>query len=229
VQLKQVDAIWVIPTAGRTIAPVLQQAQAKGIVVIASGLPSDYGMTAHAPGITFTNVDNAAYGKQLGTLITRCIDERLGGAGQVVVLQSPSGQQSAKDINTSITTALTGGATTIVSELKAKDRLGSQQDVSSALQGAPGTNAVVGTDDESTLGAVAAFRQAGKDPANSCIVGAGGNDEAVKSVKQGIVYAEVAFDFQADLAQKLKHLHELAANPKAPGTTLVTPLRTITQ
>jgi ABC-type sugar transport system substrate-binding protein len=231
VQLKQVDAIWVIPTAGKTIAPVLQQAQAKGIVVIASGVPADYGMTANAPGITFTNVDSAAFGTQLGTFAARCITERLGGTGEVAFLESPSGQQGSKDLNTSVRTALAGAApqSKIASDLKAKDRLASQQDVSSALQGAPGTNAAVGTDDESTLGAVAAFKQAGKDPAKSCIVGAGGNDEALKGVKDGVIYAEVAFDFQADLMQNLKHLHELAANPKAPGKTLVTPIKTVTR
>jgi hypothetical protein len=42
IQLGRVDAIWVIPTSGQSIAAAIKQA--KGIVVIASGVPSDYGL-----------------------------------------------------------------------------------------------------------------------------------------------------------------------------------------
>ncbi len=231
VQLGQVNAVWVIPVAGKTIAPVLQQAQAKGIVVIASGKPSDYGLSAGAPGITFTNVDNAAYGGKLGELTAKCITERQGGAGQVVYLQSPSGQQSSADITTAFKAALASGApkAKIVNTQTAKDRLGSQQEVSSALQGNPGANTVVGTDDESTLGGLAAFTQANKDAAKTCIIGAGGNAEAQGDVKSGKIYADVAFDFQADLMQNLKELHAMAADAKAAGKQLITPITVVTK
>src|SRR4051794_18986446 len=53
VQLGQVDAIWVIPVAGETIVSALKEAQSKGIVIVASGKPSDYGFTDSEPGITF--------------------------------------------------------------------------------------------------------------------------------------------------------------------------------
>jgi ABC-type sugar transport system substrate-binding protein len=231
VQLGQVNAIWVIPVAGKTIAPVLQQAQAKGIVVIASGKPSDYGLSAGAPGITFTNVDNSAFGGKLGEQTAKCITERQAGAGQVVYLQSASGQQSTADITNAFKAALTSGApkAKIVNTQTAKDRLGSQQEVSSAVQGNPGANTVVGTDDESTLGGLAAFAQANKAAAKTCIVGAGGNAEAQGDVKSGKIYADVAFDFQADLMQNLKELHAMAANPKAAGKQLVTPITVVTK
>jgi ABC-type sugar transport system substrate-binding protein len=230
IQLGRVDAIWVIPTSGQSIAAAIKQAQAKGIVVIASGVPSDYGLQSGEPGITFTNVDNAAFGGKLGELAGKCITERLSGNGQVISLVSPSGQQSSKDINTNVKSALTTAAPNakIVNEQQAKDRLGSQQAVSSALQGAPNANALIGTDDEATLGGLAAFQQAGKDPAKNCLVGAGGNEEAVKAVKDGKLYGEVAFDFQKDLAQNLQQLHKMANDPKAPGEQIVTPIQVIT-
>lgn len=231
VQLGQVDAIWVIPVAAKTLTPVLQQATQKGVVVIASGTPADYGLSGMQPGITFTNVDNSAFGTKLGSLTAQCITERVGGKGQVIFLQSPTGQQSTQAINDGFAGALTSGASAskIVNKEDAKDRLGSQQIVSSALQGAPDANTLVGTDDESTLGGLAAFTSAGKDPSKTCIIGAGGGAEAQQAVKDGKVYADVAFDFQADLAQNLTQLHKLAADPSAKGAQLVTPIQVITK
>ncbi len=226
VQLGQVDAIWVIPVAGQTIAPVLSQATAKGIVVVASGVPSDYGFSGKQPGITFTNVDNADYGTKLGSLTAECINTRLGGNGKVIFLQSPTGAQSTSAINDEFkkTLAKESPNTKIVNQQVAKDRLGSQQLISSALQGAPDANTVVGTDDESTLGGLDSFTQAGKDPAKTCIVGAGGGTEAQADVKSGKIYGDLAFDFQADLMQNLAQLHTLAADPSAKGTQLTTPI-----
>lgn len=231
VQLKQVDAIWVIPQAAKTIAPVLTQAQAKGIVVIASGTPADYGFSGLQKGMTFTNVDNKAFGGDLGTEAAKCISERLGGAGKVIFLQSAAGAQSSQDINLTFKAALAKESpnTKIVNTQIATDRLADQQKVSSALQGNPDANVLVGTDDESTLGGLAAFTSAGKSSANTCIVGAGGNAEAVADVKSGKVYSEVAFDFQADIAQNIKYLHTMAASPGTVGTQITTPIQLITK
>ena len=136
--------------------------------MIASGIPADYGMEDGAAGITFSNVDNTAFGGKLGDLAAKCVTERLGGSAEVIYLQSPTGQQSTEEINTAITSALTKGAPNarIVNQQEAKDRLGSQQVVSSALQGAPNANTLIGTDDEATLGGLAAFEQSGKDPSD---------------------------------------------------------------
>jgi ABC-type sugar transport system substrate-binding protein len=231
VQLGQVDAIWVIPVAAKTITPVLKQAQQKGIVVIASGVPADYGLTAGEPGITFTNVDNKAFGGKLGEQAAKCITDRLSGKGKVIFLKSAAGQQSTADINNNFLSALKSGApaATIVNTQNGKDRLGSQQEVSSALQGAPDANVVVGVDDESTLGGLDAFKQAGKSASSTCVLGAGGNAEAQAAVKSGKLFADVAFDFQGDLMQNLKELHTMAASPKAAGTQLVTPIQVITK
>lgn len=231
VQLGQVDAIWVIPVAGKAIASALQEAQAKGIVIIASGTPADYGFSGPQAGMTFTNVDNKVYGTKLGDLTAKCITQRLAGDGQIIFLQSPSGAQSSADITASFKAAVAAGAAKakFVNEQTAKDRLGSQQEVSSALQGAPTANTLVGTDDESSLGGLDAFNQAGKDPAKTCIIGAGGNAEAQQSVKDGKLFGLVAFDFQADLMQNLQELHKLAADSTALGHQLTVPINVVTK
>jgi len=231
VQLDQVDAIWVIPTDGKAVAAALTQAQAKGIVVIASGVPADYGFDGPQAGMTFTEIDNEAYGVKLGELTAQCIDEKLGGAGKVIFLTSPQGASSSKLINDSVVETLASKSpdTTVVNQQEASDRLGSQQTVSSALQGAPDANVMVGTDDESTLGGLAAFTQAGKSADDTCVLGAGGNDEAQAAVKSGDLFADVAFDFQADIAQNIGELHKLAADPTAEGSQIVTPITVVTK
>lgn len=231
IQLGQVDAIWVIPSAPKAVASALTAAQAKGIVVVASGVPSDYGFSGLQAGMTFTNVDNNDYGTQLGSLTAKCITDNLGGTGNVIFLQSPSGASSGAAINTAFKKALAAGApqSKVVNEQVAKDRLGSQQEVASALQGNPSANVLVGTDDESTLGGLAAFTSASKDAAKTCIIGAGGNAEAQADVKSGKVYADIAFDFQADIAQNIKTLHAMAASPKTVGQQIKTPITVVTK
>ena len=231
VELDQVDAIWVIPQAADAITSAIEDALAKGIVVVASGVPEDYGMEEGAAGISFSNVDNVAYGTQIGDLTAQCITERLDGKAEIIFLQSPSGAQSTAEINDSIKAAVAEGApdAEFVNEQDAADRLGSAQIVSSALQAAPNANAIIATDDESSLGALDAFKAAGKNPSELCLVGAGGNEEAVAAVDSGELYAEVAFDFVGDLGQNLEELHTLAADPSAPGQQLTIPIQVFTQ
>lgn len=231
VQLKQVDAIWVIPQQPKTVAPALTQAQAAGIVVIASGTPSDYGFSGPQKGITFTQVDNSQFGTDLGEQTAKCISERLDGKGNIIFLKSSTGAQSTTDINEAFLAAVKKNSpdSTIVNTQVGSDRLGDQQKVASALQGAPDANVIVGTDDEATLGGLAAFTSAGKTSSNSCVVGAGGNSEAQAAVKSGKVYADVAFDFQADIAQNIQYLHSLAADPSKVGTQITTPIQLITK
>jgi len=230
VDLDQVDAIWVIPAAAEAVTSALVAAQAKGIVVIASGVPADYGFDGPQAGITFTNVDNADYGSKLGGLAADCINERLGGKGNIIYLQSPIGAQSSDEINQAVKDAIAEGApdsTIVNTQDAAADRLGNSQIIASAIQGAPDANVIIGTDDEATLGALDAAGQAGLDPTAICILGAGGNEEAVQSVTDGKLYGEVAFDFQAALGQNLVELHKLAADPSADGSQLTVPINLI--
>jgi ABC-type sugar transport system substrate-binding protein len=232
VSLGQVDAIWTIPLAAPAIKSALVAAQAKGIVVLASGVPSDYGFSGPQAGITFSNVDNAAYGKSLGELASKCINDRLGGKGNIIFLQSPSGAASSGLINDAVKAAITAGSPNakVVNTQDAKpDRLGNTTVVSSALQGAPDANVAIGADDESTLGGLDAFTAAGLTTSNSCVLGAGGGTEAQADVKSGKLYGDVAFNFQADMIQNLKELHKLALDPKKDGSQLVTPIQVITK
>lgn len=230
VRLGQVDALWVIPTAAKTIAPALKEAQAKGIVILAGGKPADYGFDGMQAGMTFSDVDNTAFGKGIGDLAAKCVTERLGGKASAIYVGPPSASESTTNINTSTKAALAAGApgATLVQELVAKADLASTQiQVASALQGHPDSNMYVTGDAESTLAGLNAYTAAGKDPAKTCIVGNGGDDAQKKAVTAGTLYGIVAFDFVGDLMQNLQQLHTMAGAPTAQGKQLVVPITTI--
>src|SRR5262249_22304880 len=114
----------------------------------------------------------------------------------------------------------------IVSTIEAKDRAQSQTDIGSALQGNPGLNAVMASNDEGSLGALGAYDAAGKSV--TCVTDFGGNDEVLADVKSGKMYASVALQFQADMTQSFDTLVKMQANPKANGDVLVVPQKVIT-
>ncbi|MFZ0530170.1 MAG: sugar ABC transporter substrate-binding protein [Propionicimonas sp.] len=230
VKLGQIDALWVIPVAAPTLTPALKEAQAKGIVVIAGGKPSDYGLTEGQPGITFSDTDNTAYGKGIGDLMAKCVNERLGGTAKVLFVANSAAQASSKLINDGATSALAAGApgATITQTVNAKnDRAADQTVISTALQANPDSQGLFTGDAESTMAAVNAYTSAGKDLTKLCIVGNGGTDEQQKAIEEGKLYGVVAFDFAGDMGQNQAKLHSMAADPTAPGTQLTVPITTI--
>ena len=95
-----------------------------------------------------------------------------------------------------------------------------------ALQGNPDANAVLATNDEAALGALGAFAAAGKKL--PCIVEAGGNDEVLKAVQDGKIYASVALQFEADMVQSFDTLTAMMADPAKPGQQISVPQKVIT-
>ena len=95
-----------------------------------------------------------------------------------------------------------------------------------ALQGNPDANAVLAINDEAALGAIGAFAAAGKEL--PCIVEAGGNDEVLKAVESGKIYASVALQFEDDMKQSFDTLTEMIADPTKVGEQLVVPQKVIT-
>jgi len=114
----------------------------------------------------------------------------------------------------------------IVSTIVTSDRAKAQTDVGSALQGNPNANAVLATNDEAALGALGAFAAAGKKA--PCVVEGGGNDEVLKAVKDGKIYASVALQFEADMVQSFDTLTQMIADPTKTGLQLTVPQKVIT-
>lgn len=230
VKLGQIDALWVIPVSAEAIAAAVQEALDAGVVVVAGGLPQDYGMEEGAPGITFSNVDNAVYGAGIGELMAQCLADRFDGSADVLWVANGAVQEGSGIINDNALAAFTDGSpdSTIAQELVAKDDRATDQNlIATALQAAPDAKGLFTGDAESTMAAVNAFTSAGKDPAELCIVGNGGTDEQKAAIDAGTLYGTVSFDFEGDVVQNMTLLHGMAADPTAPGQKVVTPIAKI--
>jgi ABC-type sugar transport system substrate-binding protein len=221
-------AAWIIAVAPPSMLPIIKTAQSKGIPLLVNGRPDEYGFAGPQPGVTFDYVDYAAGGKALGEQLGTCINEKMGGKADVLAAQSTAGQAGKKEFEDAAAAALkaTAPGATIVQKIIAKDRAGSQTDTGNVLQGKPNLSAVMASNDEGALGALGAFSAAGKKA--QCLTDFGGNDEVLKNVTTGTIYASVALQFQADMTQSFDTLVTMQANPKANGQVLIVPQKVIT-
>jgi ribose transport system substrate-binding protein len=226
IQLKQVDAVWVIPIAAASLAPVIKQAQAAHIPILVDAVPSAAGFQGAAPGVSFSSTDYAQFGTNLASLMSKCATQRLGGsAPNVIYVTDPTGQTSNADTNTALRAGIAKIAdASIARQVAADGELQAQQNVASALQADPDANAAVGTNDEAVLGAMQAFQQAGKDPAKSCIIGGGLAAQSQAAIKAGTIYAGVAFDFTQDVKNNIGEILAMEADPTAVGKVMTLPI-----
>jgi ABC-type sugar transport system substrate-binding protein len=219
---------WIIAVAPQSMAPIIKTALGKGIPLLVNGRPDEYGYNGPQPGITFDYIDYAAGGKALGEQLGTCINEKMGGKADVLAAQSSEGQAGKKEFEDAAAAALkaTAPGATVVQSVIAKDRAGSQTDIGNVLQGKPNLSAVMASNDEGALGATGAFAAAGKTP--KCVTDFGGNDEVLKAVSDGKIYASVALQFQADMTQSFDTLVKMQADPKANGQVLIVPQKVVT-
>lgn len=224
----QAGALWIIAIAPASMAGVLKTAQEKGVPVLINGVPADYGMTGEQKGITFDTIDYAAGGTAVGEQLGKCITEKLGGNAQVIVGESAPGTAGKKEYDDAVLAALSKAAPNakVVQNWTISDRAKSQTDVGAILQGKPDVNAVAAANDEGALGAIGAFKAAGKEL--PCITEFGGNDEVLADVKKGIIYASVALQFADDMKQSVDTLGEMQKDPTAVGKLLTVPQKVFT-
>lgn len=231
IQLGEVQAIWALALDPSTMASVLPLAAAHHVAMLATGVPSDYGKSAPGPGLSFSIINYSEFGKAVGVALGKCANARLAGKAQILNVENPPGSTDLAQENAGFLAGLKAtspGSKVVATVSSANDRLTSQQNSLSAIQGHPSINAVVGYTDEGSLGGEAALKLAGKNPTTSCAVGAGGSPEAIADVKKGTEYAYVVIGFQGDLEQNVNEMGKMAANPTATGIQLYTPFSTMT-
>ena len=231
VQNGQVQGVWLLALDTAAMKQVLQTAQSKGVVVVANGTPSQFGFSGLQPGLSFDNIDYNAYGSDVGTSLGQCLNNRFSGAGQVILLTPAPGEAEDAAVAPfkAALAAIDPKAQIVAETAEGGDVLTNQQHTASALQAHPNANAVVSFHDEGTDGAIVAFQQAGKNPAKECLVNAGGSDQNLADVASGSLYAVVALQFAADMTQTANLLIKMAADPKAMGQQLLTPIKVITK
>jgi ABC-type sugar transport system substrate-binding protein len=221
-------AAWILANAPKSMGPLIKTAQSKGVPLLVNGKPDEYGFTGPQPGITFDYIDYTAGGKALGEELGKCVNEKLGGTAKVLYGANVEGTAGKQAFDTAATEALraTAPGATLVQTLITNERAKSQTDIGNALQGNPDLTAVMSADDEGALGALGAFSAAGKKL--PCVTDFGGNDEVLKGVTDGKIYASVALQFQADMTQSFDTLVKMQGDPKANGAVLVVPQKVIT-
>jgi ABC-type sugar transport system substrate-binding protein len=227
VESGKAGGVWSIAIAPPAMASLTKTALDKKVPMILNGTPKDYGLNGLQPGVSFSTIDYAAEGKAAGEELGNCINQRYDGKGKVIFAQSAPGTAGKKDFEGAVKDALTATApeAKIVSTITVSDRTAAQTDISSVLQGNPEVNAVFGQNDEGALGAIGAFKAAGK--AVPCITEGGGNEETLKAVKSGDIYAVVALQFAADMKQSFDALTKMMADPKATGVQLTVPQKIV--
>ena len=225
----RVGGAWVIAIQPSALSALVKTAQAKQVPLLLNGTPEDFGLSGMQAGITFDKIDYEAQGKAIGTELGNCINEKLGGKANVLFEANNPGTagKEALESNAQAALAATAPNAKIVATITVNDRAKAQTDVGNALQGNPDLNAVLGNNDEGALGALGAFDAAGKKL--TCSTDFGGNDEVLKGVADGKIYASVALQFQADMTQSFDTLVTMQADPKANGQVLIVPQKIVTQ
>lgn len=228
IETGKADGVWAIMVAPQTATALVQTAQDKGVPMLVNGLPADYGLDGLVPGITFDTIDYVAQGQAMGEQLGKCINEKLGGTTDVIWEQNSPGTAGKEELETAAKDALaqTAPGAKIVSTVVVTDRAGAQTEVGNALQGNPNVQAVLGNNDEGALGAIGAFKAAGKDL--PCVTEAGGNDEALAAAQSGEIYAVVALQFQDDMVQSFDTLTTMIDDPTAMGLQLTVPQKIVT-
>jgi ribose transport system substrate-binding protein len=218
-----VDGAWAIMIAPPAAGRLVQTALEKDVPLILNGTPADYGLDGLEPGISFSTIDYVAQGTAMGEELGNCINEKLDGKAQVLYGESAPGTAGKAEQDKAIKAALAATApdAEIVQTITISDRAKAQTDVGAAIQGNPEINAVMGQNDEGSLGALGAFAAAGKEL--PCLTETGGNEEVLAAVKDGKIYASVALQFAADMAQSFDALVAMIDDPEATGVQLTVP------
>ncbi|WP_167880530.1 sugar ABC transporter substrate-binding protein [Nocardioides guangzhouensis] len=217
------DGAWAIAVAPASMKALVQTALDKGVPMVLNGVPQDYGLDGLVPGVSFSTIDYKAQGQAAGEELGNCINERHDGKSKVLFVESAPGTAGKEDLESEVRKSLAATApdSEIVATITVSDRTKAQTDISNVLQGNPDITAVFGQNDEGALGAVGAFKAAGKD--TPCITEAGGNEETLAAVKSGDIYAVVALQFEADMAQSFDALTTMIDDPEATGVQLTVP------
>ena len=220
----RVKAAWALSVNPGSMKPVIEAAQAAGAVLVLNGVPKDYGYDGMIPGVTFAQIDYTAFGGKAGEMAGQCANEKLGGKGKALLIQSKEGTAGKAEIDSNQESQLLAAApgVEIVDRIITSERAETLDKVSQILQAHPDINVVVTAHDEGGLGALGAFEAAGIEI--PCLVDAGGNDEVLKDVADGKIYASVALNFQGDLMQTFDSIEMMLKDPTAPGRQTSVPL-----
>lgn len=187
---KGYKAIGVAPISADNLVPAVAEASKKGIYVInideKLNLESLKGLGGAVQ--AFVSTDNKAVGRTGAQYII----DRIGGSGQVAIIEGKAGAASGEDRKAGATEAfLKAGVELVESQPADWDRTKAYDLATNYIAKYPDLKGIYACNDTMAMGALEAVKNAGKD---IVVVGTDGNEDAVASVKAGELAATVAQD-----------------------------------
>ncbi|MER7808299.1 substrate-binding domain-containing protein [Streptomyces sp900116325] len=213
------QSIIVNPVDSDAVGPAVRAANKADIPVVAADRGVNKAETA-----TLVASDNVAGGR----LAAKALADKLGGKGDIVVLQGTAGTSASRERGKGFTEGLKAypGIKVVASQPADFDRTKGLDVMTNLLQSHPRITGVFAENDEMALGAVKALgSKAGK---SVDVVGFDGTPDGLKAVATGTLYASVA--------QQPKELGKIAvqnaveaARGKQVDSTVKVPVKVVTE
>jgi ribose transport system substrate-binding protein len=204
---KSIDVLIISPNDAAALAPAVKRAEDKGVKVIASDRSVD------APVETYIGAANVDTGKVAGDYIV----ELLGGKGSVVELQGSLGASPTIDRHKGFEDAIKGSPDIKVvgSQTANYNREQGRKVMEDFLQkfGSGQIDAVFTHNDEMSLGAIQAIKEAGRGDEIK-VVGIDGQESALKAIKAGDYAGSVVYPI--DVPEHLVAAAKLCADETMP-------------
>lgn len=189
---QRVDAICLVPTNSESVIPIIKKANAANIPIINidNKVNMEMADTVGAVISSYIGSDNFDGGKLAGQYII----ERLGGSGEVAILEGVSGNDAAIKRKAGFLEALKSapGIKVVSSQVANWNREQAFTIFQNILKSNPGVNAVFACNDEMALGAYSALEQAKISKSKMVIVGFDAVKEATEAVNSGRIDATIA-------------------------------------
>jgi ABC-type sugar transport system substrate-binding protein len=214
---------WVFPVAPETVAQSIAALQAAGIPAVIEGPPAAFGFDGPQKGLAFAAPDFVKYGTKIGELAGTCASSNSG--HEALFLTPPDTTGGTSDVVDAIKSAFAAAApdVPIVDTAQAGAIADAQSSVSQLLIAHPDADVIIATTDETALGAIGAYKAAGKTPL--CVVAGGGAPDTLAAQKAGDVTAVVAWDYGTAVEKLGANLLELIAAPTTEGEIFQTALK----
>jgi ribose transport system substrate-binding protein len=218
---KGVDVIIVSIVDAATAEPAIREAIEKGVPVIVQGQePIDF--PAATGNVGYSEED---MGQFAGELVAQCLKEKMPDAEvyQGVSCQWPDWPSTRRRDAAAMQAVEENVDHPVewVLEQKCGTRQWGLETVEAALVNEPELHFVVGVNDGSSIGAVAAYEAAGIDPLARCIAGPNNDFEVREYVANGKVYGTVDLNHQGLADAAIDLAGKLAAGEEIPEMTYV--------
>lgn len=207
---KGVNVLLINPTDSASISTVVQSANSLGIPVITLDRSADQGDVK-----ALVASDNVKGGKMAAEFIEKIV----GKGAKVVELEGVAGASATRERGKGFHEVADQNLKVIAKQTADFDRTKGLNVMENLLQANPDVQAVFAHNDEMALGAIEAIKSSGKDIP---VVGFDGNDDAMKSIKEGKLTATVAQqpEWIGQLAVQAVYVFSKAGRWKKPSLHL---------